>query len=244
MQSVIYQSYTSGLNSEILNIISLVSVLFGIYVIISKNPIISVLFLVGLFFNISVYLILIGLHFLGLSYLIVYVGAISVLFIFIVMLINVRISELLTENNNSLLLAILTVLCFNYSISANLSYSVSLYDIINSSLTYNLSHIYDILSSGISRSNNDVITSLAYLLSLFNIGEVDSRSWDTIMITSTHISSVGNILHTNLFVLFIITSLILTLAIIGAIIITIKKPNSSNIKNNKITYNISNSYKS
>src|SRR5947207_3282134 len=98
---------TNGFLIEILDILSLICILFGIYTIISKNPVVSVLFLIGLFSTISCYLILIGLSFIGISYLLVYVGAISILFIFILMLINIRISELLSETNNYLPLAMI-----------------------------------------------------------------------------------------------------------------------------------------
>ena len=70
-----------GYRAEILDIISLVAILCGILVIISKNPIVSVLFLIGLFLSISSYLIILGLSFIGLSYLLVYVGAVSILFL-------------------------------------------------------------------------------------------------------------------------------------------------------------------
>ena len=58
----------------------------------------SVLFLIGLFSTISAYLILAGVNFIGISYVLVYVGAVSILFVFILMLINIRISELLKRN--------------------------------------------------------------------------------------------------------------------------------------------------
>ena len=45
-----------------------------------------------------------------------YVGAVSILFLFILMLINIRISELLNETNNDIPLAVLTVLLFYYII--------------------------------------------------------------------------------------------------------------------------------
>jgi len=100
----------------VLNIISLFAILCGILVIISKNPIVSVLFLIGLFLSIAGYLMMLGINFIGLSYLLVYVGAVSILFLFILMLINVRISELVTENNNSMPLAILIGIFFNISV--------------------------------------------------------------------------------------------------------------------------------
>jgi NADH-ubiquinone oxidoreductase chain 6 len=112
---------TNGFLIEILDILSLICVLFGVYTIISKNPIVSVLFLIGLFSTISCYLILIGLSFIGISYLLVYVGAISILFIFILMLINIRISELLSDTNNYLPLAMLSVIPFVYILGQNIS---------------------------------------------------------------------------------------------------------------------------
>src|SRR3984885_15854319 len=99
---ILNETYTNGYRVEILDIISLFAILCGIFVIISKNPIVSVLFLIGLFLSISCYLILLGMNFIGISYLLVYVGAVSILFIFILMLINVRISELSSETGNSL----------------------------------------------------------------------------------------------------------------------------------------------
>jgi NADH-ubiquinone oxidoreductase chain 6 len=106
----------NGLQIELLDIIYLVSFFFGIFTIISINPIISVLFLIGLFINISVLLILVGLNFIGLSYILVYVGAVSILFLFILMLINIRISELLNETNNHILLAVLNIILFLFII--------------------------------------------------------------------------------------------------------------------------------
>ena len=46
---VLSETFTNGYKAEFLDIISLISILFGTLVIISKNPIVSVLFLIGLF---------------------------------------------------------------------------------------------------------------------------------------------------------------------------------------------------
>lgn len=108
--------------------IYIISIFLGIYTIISKNPVISVLFLIGLFTCISVYLIKVGLVFIGLSYLLVYVGAISILFLFILMLINIRISELVTDTNNSIVLAILTLLGFNFAVTNEQPINLSVFD--------------------------------------------------------------------------------------------------------------------
>src|SRR3979411_2074658 len=104
------ERYTEGYRDELLDVFSILSIICGIFVIISKNPIISVLFLISLFLNISAYLILLGVNFIGLSYLLVYVGAVSILFLFILMLINIRISELLGNTSNSLPLGIVIII--------------------------------------------------------------------------------------------------------------------------------------
>ena len=77
-----------------------------------KNPISSILFLIGLFSSIACYLMLVGLNFIGLSYIIVYVGAVSILFLFILMLLNIRISELQSNTRNSIPLVIILLILF------------------------------------------------------------------------------------------------------------------------------------
>jgi NADH-ubiquinone oxidoreductase chain 6 len=114
--------------------ISIFAVFCAISVIINKNPIISVLFLIGLFASISCYLIMLGLSFIGLSYLIVYIGAVSILFLFILMLINIRISELQSETNNSIPLTIIIGISLSYSLFQLLPYDIAILSNINSSL--------------------------------------------------------------------------------------------------------------
>lgn len=64
--------------------------------------IVAVLFLIGLFLNISGYLFLLGINFIAFSYLLVYIGAVSILLLFILMLINIRVAELSISNYNSI----------------------------------------------------------------------------------------------------------------------------------------------
>ena len=122
---LINETFTNGYIHYILNIISIIAILFAILVITMKNPIVSVLFLIGLFANISFYLILLGLSFIGLSYLIVYIGAVSILFLFILMLINIRISELQSNNSNSIILSIIITICSYYPLFGLLPYGIS-----------------------------------------------------------------------------------------------------------------------
>jgi len=207
---IINETFTNGYRTEILDILSITSVLCGILVIISKNPIISVLFLIGLFLSIASYLMILGLSFIGLSYLLVYIGAVSILFLFILMLINVRISELLSETSNSIPLAIIISIFFIYPIYQILPNSI----ITLNTLKYTWYNNSDYLNKFFNFSNDKNIISF-----------VTSNSWDGNLIESNHISSIGNIMYTNYSIWLILTSIILLLAMIGSILITIKQKN-------------------
>ena len=65
--------------------------LSSIFVLISKNPVHSVLFLILCFCNAAGILFLFNAEFLGLIFIIVYVGAIAILFLFVVMMLNVKV---------------------------------------------------------------------------------------------------------------------------------------------------------
>ena len=68
---------------------SIIAVYSAIMVIVSKNTVHSVFFLILDFISISCLFIMIGAEFLGMIMLIVYVGAVAVLFLFVVMMLNV-----------------------------------------------------------------------------------------------------------------------------------------------------------
>ena len=70
------------------------AVFCGIMVIQCRNPVHSVLFLICVFINAAGLLILLGLDFFALILLVVYVGAIAVLFLFVVMMLDIKIAEI------------------------------------------------------------------------------------------------------------------------------------------------------
>lgn len=70
--------------------LSAIAVGSAIFVVISRNPVYSVLWLIVTFFAISGHYILMNAQFLGIVNLIVYAGAIMVLFLFVVMLMNLN----------------------------------------------------------------------------------------------------------------------------------------------------------
>jgi NADH-ubiquinone oxidoreductase chain 6 len=219
------ETFTNGYRTEALDILSLVAILSGILVIISKNPIVSVLFLIGLFLSIASYLMILGLNFIGLSYLLVYVGAVSILFLFILMLINVRISELLSNTSNSIPLAIFIAISFNYPVYQILPYSIASFNSYTFDLNNTLNdmwynnysdYFYKLFIS--TKSNSVQIDN-------GQISFVTSKIWDGNLAETSHITSIGNIMYTSYSIWLILTSIILLLAMVGAIVITIKQKN-------------------
>lgn len=193
------ETITNGFNVVLLDFIALSSIASGILTIISKNPIVSVLFLIALFFSLASYLIVSGISFIGLSYLLVYVGAVSILFIFILMLINVRISELSSDTSNIIPLAVLTSISFVNPVYRLLPtnftpFNTTIYFANKDYPTYNGSPVF-----------------------------VTSSLWDGNLSETAHITSLGNIMYTSYSIWLIITSVILLLAMVGAIVITIKQ---------------------
>ena len=83
--------------------LSFLLILSSFLVFTSKNPVHSVLFLILAFCNASSILFIFNVDFLGVLFIIIYVGAIAVLFLFVVMMLNVKISM----SNNLYLLPII-----------------------------------------------------------------------------------------------------------------------------------------
>jgi NADH-quinone oxidoreductase subunit J len=70
--------------------IAFLSILFALLVIFSKNPVHSVLYLILTFFTFTIHYILLNAQFLAIVNFIVYMGAIMVLFLFVIMLLNLN----------------------------------------------------------------------------------------------------------------------------------------------------------
>jgi len=194
------EAFTFGFNFDMLTVVFVGSILCGIGVITTKNPILSVLYLIGLFLNVAVYLMMVGIHFIGLSYLLVYVGAVSILFLFILMLINVRISELVTDNNNSIPLAIMIGSIFSFT----------LYKLFPSSFKAPVSFLKDNTIT-LSDQNTPAIwestMQIVYSNANSNVNFVTTPLWDGALVELTDITSVGNVIYTIYPMWLILTSL-------------------------------------
>ena len=161
----------------------------GVMVIQARNPVHSVLFLILVFFNAAGLLILLGLDFFAMIFLVVYVGAIAVLFLFVVMMLNIKLAEINEKRLRYLPIGGLLGILFLFEI----------FLIVDNDLIPLVSHSDAFFLSGGFVQYSSLIESV------------------------TNIESVGLLLYTYYFYFFIIASLILLVAMIGAIVLTMHK---------------------
>jgi len=213
--STINDYIVSGYAVETLDILSVMALLSGIFVISIKNPVSALISLIILFGIISVYLIFCGLDYIGFSYLIVYIGAVSILFLFILMLINIRTSELQSNNSNSISLGLFTLIILDdilidvipYNLKASLLSKVTVYN--------------KVLQDSVNLNYSKEIWFESYY-DKSNIMYITSNSWDGNISENGHITAIGEVLYTSYNIWLLLASLILLLAMVGSIIITIK----------------------
>ncbi len=103
----------------IIETLGVISIISAIKVISARNPVHSILALVLVFMIGSIYLISIGLDLFGLMLIIVYVGAIAILFLFVIMMLNIKHIELLENSTNFLPFSFLFLIVLWYSIMSS-----------------------------------------------------------------------------------------------------------------------------
>jgi NADH-ubiquinone oxidoreductase chain 6 len=191
------------MNAILLDLLAFGSVLSGILVITSRNPVISVLFLISTFVNVACYLILLGINFIGLTYLIVYVGAIAILFLFVIIMLNIKLVELQDSSedySNPYPLAFVLGTLF-----------VSGLSLANSNISkFDLPTIFD--SINLFSFKSDTLETLT----------VNHSNWDNVFVSMDQINSVGQVLYTSHALFLIIASMILCLAMVGPIVLCLK----------------------
>ena len=197
-----------------INILAFGTLLSSVFSITSKNPVISVIFLISTFVQAALYLILIGIHFVGISYIIIYVGAIAVLFLFVIMMINIKLTDILetgTQYTKNLPLAIAIGSLFIFIIFQIIPFNfnnVPALSVLLDKITY--------FNSILSDSN---IVSINLINSIVNNYFFSSLS-DVIITEFTQIEVLGHSLYTYGAVLLIILSVILLLSMFATIIIS------------------------
>jgi NADH-ubiquinone oxidoreductase chain 6 len=196
----------------LIDILAFGTLVSSVLVITSKNPVIAVIFLISVFVYVAGYLILLGVGFIGISYIIVYVGAITVLFLFVIMMINIKYTDILetgSQYTKNLPLAIAIGSLFIYEIFTIMPFSIN-----------NVS----IISVFLETLTN--FNGLLFNSEIFAINSVNTAYYPNIAdITFTNflqIEAIGQHLYTTGAFLLIITSVILLLAMVAPIFISKK----------------------
>jgi NADH-ubiquinone oxidoreductase chain 6 len=110
-----------------LELLAFACIISSILVITSRNPVIAVIYLISVFINAACYLLMLGVGFIGLTYLLLYVGAITILFLFVIMSINIKLTDIMeagTQYTQNIPLAISIGIFFIYEIITILPNSI------------------------------------------------------------------------------------------------------------------------
>lgn len=193
-------------------LLALGALLSSVLVITSKNPVIAVVFLISVFINSAGYLILLGVGFIGISYIIVYIGAITVLFLFVIMMINIRLTDIIESGsqytkNIPLALAIGSV--FIYELFTILPFTINNVSSI-STLLETLTNLNGLFTGSDLFLSNEVYTA-------YNPGIAD-----TYFSNFLQIEAIAHLLYTIQGLWLILTTMILLLSIIAPIFISKK----------------------
>lgn len=160
-------------------------------VIISKNPIHSVIYLIMVFCNAAGLLALLKIEFIAMMFIIIYVGAIAVLFLFVVMMLNIKQPNTGSPKNWAKygpiggVISIMLVLVMMLGIAETVEIT----------------------------SGQEIET---YIWS-------EGKRWTTLIEGTSNIQGIGMVIYTYYVYYFIMSSIILLVAMIGAIVLTMHK---------------------
>jgi NADH-quinone oxidoreductase subunit J len=190
------------------------AIIFAFFVIISKNPIHSILSLILVFFNAASLLILLGAEFLAMLFVIVYVGAVAVLFLFVIMMLNIK--------------------------TANLS--ISMYRYLPISFIFGsvfFSELFIMFYFDLASINSYKLNSL---VNFDLIDQNFLISWQNSVYFFSNVVVLGQLLYTYFSYHFILSGIILLVSMIGAISLTLHRRND--IKRQYIYKQIQRDFKS
>ena len=190
----------------------------SVLVITSKNPVIAVIFLIAVFVNAAGYLILTGVGFIGITYIILYVGAITVLFLFLIMMINIKLTDILetgSQYTKNIPLALSVGSLFLYEIFTIMPFS------------FNNVSIISILLDFLTNLNGILLKPEIINLSSVNT-TYNPAIADTAFTNFLQIQGIGQGLYTYGAIWLILCSVILLLAMVAPIFISRTTRTSNN----------------
>jgi len=212
---------------------SSIALISGIMVITARNPVHSVLFLILVFCNAAGLLILLNLDFFAMIFLVVYVGAIAVLFLFVVMMLNIKVAEVNENILRYLPIGGLIGILFLFEILVVIDNDFI--PVLSFPEPTGISAIEFIIYKfkGLFIQSPDYIKDLNALTQSdltndfrrlwISTNQSDYIEWSSKVQNITNIQALGQLIYTYYFYSFIVASLILLVAMIGAIVLTMHK---------------------
>ncbi len=212
---------------------SSLALLSAIMVIQSSNPVHSVLFLILVFLNSAGLLLLLGLDFFAMLFLVVYVGAIAVLFLFVVMMLNVKSAEISEKKLRYLpvggLLGLLFLAEIVYIVDNDLIPVLSINEMLDTNDNYSSPFTENTKSSQLAneidyKKIEEIFSPANRIATFYNVDHTPSAiQWYQLILSQHNIESIGMVMYTYYLLLFLLASLILLVAMIGAILLTMHK---------------------
>ena len=197
------------IHTLLLDLFASIALISASMVIVSKNPIHSVIYLILVFCNATGLLILLQMEFIAMMFLIIYVGAIAVLFLFVVMMLNIKVNEL--HENWLRYLPVGGII--------GVIFMLEIFLILDSDFI----PLFGLDSQDLS--------ACAQQWCALQKDHVSPESpWAALIDSITNIQSLGYLIYTYYFYYFLMASLILLVAMIGAIVLTMRKRRNASKK--------------
>ena len=213
------------INSSITFFIFSCITLFTAYLAIrARNAIYSVLFLILVFLENALILLTYEVEFLGFMLIIIYVGAIAILFLFVVMMLDIHYKkQTLDEKLSYLPFAVFIGIIFSVEIFAALSpFLKGLPD-----HNHYFDKIIDVNLLFPDFWPYNATGPMTYSYNIHHLRNPGEQIWITYLDEITNIETIGQLLYTYYGIFFLISGIILLIALLGAVSLTMQKREDS-----------------
>jgi len=196
--------YLFSLSDTLFYLFSLLAIASAFVVVTTPNPVHAVLFLVSSFAGAGCLLVLFGAEYLGVTFIVVYVGAVAIVFLFVIMMLNIKHATLKESVRGRLarylpvggILSFLSLVAILYVLSIDMQSSMLSMNALPSE------------SSSLTVSCMENAQNSPYL------------SWVLLADRVTNLEALGLVLYTNYFLHFILAAMLLLVSMILVIVLT------------------------
>jgi len=208
--------YLFSLSDTLFYLFSLLAIASAFVVVTTPNPVHAVLFLVSSFAGAGCLLVLFGAEYLGVTFIVVYVGAVAIVFLFVIMMLNIKHATLKESVRGRLarylpvggILSFLSLVAILYVLSIDMQSSMlSMNALPSENLWFpNKQSLFE--SSSLTVSCMENAQNSPYL------------SWVLVADRVTNLEALGLVLYTHYFLHFILAAMLLLVSMILVIVLT------------------------